>query len=92
MVVDIVNAVIVVDAAVGLDAVFRPQAVLNDKQRFLIAVIQHVEQIAQPHRVNLPAPFRACQMRVRHHVEDIGPGGLVLRLVGGDTAAHVVAE
>ncbi|MNV53302.1 hypothetical protein D3C71_1454460 [compost metagenome] len=31
-------------------------------------------------------------MRVRHHVEDIGPGGLVLFFVGGHAATHIVTE
>ena len=54
MVIEVVDAVVVVDAAVGLDAIFGAQPVLDDEQRLLIAVVQHVEQVAQPDRVDLP--------------------------------------
>ncbi|MNS90963.1 hypothetical protein D3C72_1250350 [compost metagenome] len=31
-------------------------------------------------------------MRVGHHIENVGAGGVVLLFVGGDAAAHVIAE
>ena len=92
MVVKVADPVIVVDAAVGFHLILGAQAVFHDKQRLLIAIPQHVQQRAQAEGVNLPAPLRACQVRVRHHAENIAARLFVQLFVGGHAAGHIVAE
>ena len=92
MVVQVTDAVVIVNAAIGFHLILGAQTIFHDKQRLLIAIPQHVQQRTQAQRVYLPAPLRARQVRVRHHAENIAARLLVQRLVGGDAAGHVVAE
>ncbi len=92
MVVKIVDAIVVIDATVSLNAIFGTQTVLDNKQRPLVAIVQHIEQIIQPNRIDLPAPLRTVQIRVWHHIGNVGTGGVILSLVGGDASAHIIAE
>lgn len=57
MVVKIVDAIVVIDATVSLNAIFGTQTVLDNKQLPLVEIVQHIEQIIQPDRIDLPAPL-----------------------------------
>lgn len=61
VVVQVTDAVVIVNAAVGFHLIFGAQTVFHDKQRLLVAIPQHVQQRAQAQRVYLPAPLRARQ-------------------------------
>ena len=87
----IVDAIVVVDAAVFFDFIVRAEAVFDDKQRLLVALIQFTQRIAQADRVNLPAPVGGFDVRVGHAAFKAGDrvAGAAFRF---HRVGHVVAE
>ncbi|MNW13052.1 hypothetical protein D3C71_2108980 [compost metagenome] len=57
MIVEIGNTVVILHDTVGIGFIFRTQTILDNKQRLLIAIPQHIQQSTQADRVNLPAPL-----------------------------------
>ena len=88
----VVNAVLVVHRAVALLHVDCAKAVFNDKQRQLVVIPEPVEGVAQPHRVNLPAPVRFLHVRVRDQALALVIVQLrvVRRRLGGE--GHIIAK
>lgn len=62
----VVNAVVVVDAAIFFHFVVSAKTVFDNKQRPLITLIQFAKGIAQTYWINLPAPVRRFNIRVRY--------------------------
>ncbi len=89
----IINAVVVMYAAIGFHCILCTQAVFNNEQRLLIAVVEVVQHDTQPQRVNLPAPFAGFKMRIAESFGGIG--GLHSAYLFGvrcNAATGVVAE
>ena len=55
---EIIDAILVIDAAVRFADINRAKAVFDNKQRQLVVIPEPVQRIAQTDRVNLPAPVR----------------------------------
>ena len=92
MTAQVVDAVIIVDTAVGLHRVVGTQTVFHQEQRFLVAVIQLVHGDAQAQRVDGPAPLAGLQIGVLHRAHHVAVvHGLALQ-AGRHAAAGVVAE
>ena len=91
MVTQIVDAVGIVNRTVLFLGVERAEAVLNNKQGFLIAVVDLVERDAQTQRVDLPAPVGSLEVGV-FSAEGHVAGGHFLFGSGADDHRHVVRE
>ena len=87
----VVDTVVVVDAAVFFNFIVGAEAVFHDEQRFLIAFVQFAQRVAQAHRVNLPAPVGGFDVRVRHAAFEAGDG-IAAAAFRFDRVGHVVAE
>ena len=66
MLAQIVDAVRVVNGAVGLDLIVGAKAVLGDVEGLLVAVPVLVQRNAQAEGVNAPAPVAGRNVGVRH--------------------------
>lgn len=87
---EIVDAVIVVDGAVGLDLIVGAHAVFSDEQRLVEQVGDLVADIAQAHGVNLPAEGGALQVGVGVRDKATGVAASLFAVLVG--VAAVVAE
>ena len=87
----VVNAVVIVDAAIFFHFVISAKTVFDNKQRLLITLIQFAKCIAQTYWINLPAPVRRFNIRVRYAAfktrDRIAGAAFGLHCVG-----HVIAE
>ena len=91
----ILDAVAVVDAAVGLHGIVGAQAVLHNEEGLLVAVVEGVHGGAQALGVDGPAPVAGLEVGVLDAVKDgVALGALLGQqlLVGGHAAAGIVAE
>nr|VXZ81813.1 Uncharacterised protein [Klebsiella pneumoniae] len=55
---EIIDTILVIDAAVRFADINRAKAVFDNKQWQLVVIPEPVQRIAQADRVNLPAPVR----------------------------------
>ena len=87
----VVDAVVIVDAAVLFHLVVGAETIFHDKQWLLVALVQFTQRITQAHRVNLPAPVGRLDVWVRHAALEAGNGvtGAAFRF---DRVGHVIAE
>ena len=79
------------DRAVRFLFIQRAEAVLDDEQRLLVAVVDLVERNPQAQRVDLPAPVGSLQVGVAA-AEGHVAGGHFGVLRGADDHRHVVGE
>ncbi len=87
----IVDAVGVVDAAIGFLLVELSEAVLHDHEGDLVAVVHVVEREAQTIGVDLPTPGTGLEIGVLAATDDVALSLLEV-VVGADEVGHVVAE
>ncbi|MMZ68840.1 hypothetical protein D1872_315820 [compost metagenome] len=87
----VVDAVVIVDAAVFFHFIVSAKTVFHDKQRFLITLVKLTQRIAQAHGVNLPAPVGRFHMWVRHTAFEAG-NRIACPAFRFDRIGHVVAE
>ena len=92
MVAEVVDAVIVVDAAVRVDRIISTKTVLHDEEGQVIVVGEPVQGVPQADGIHLPAPVGSLDMGVPDKVAPlvvlvVGIFGLVL-----DREGHIVAE
>ena len=93
MLAQVVDTVVVVDGAVLLDNVLGAQAVLDHKQRLLIAVVQVVERNTEAQRIDGPAPLALLQVGVLGAGEGVALGALDIGVIGtGGATGAVVAK
>ena len=93
MLAQVIDAVVVVDGAVLFDNVLGAQAILDHKQRLLIAVVHVVERDAEAHGVDGPAPLALLQVGVLGTGEGVALGPLDIGVVDtGGAAGAVVAK
>ena len=87
----VLDAVVVVDLAVRRDLVLGAHAVLHDHQRNLVAIVDLVQGEAQARRVDLPAPVGGLQVGVLAAEGHVALG-LLHVIVRAHDRGHVVAE
>lgn len=88
----IVDAIVVLDVAVHVWRVDGTESILNDEQRFLIAVVQLVRRDTEASRVDRPTPFRLLEERVLERAEDVAFGRCVDLRVRARRPARIIAE
>ena len=76
------------DDAVSFLMLVEADAVLHNHQRHLIALLQHVQGIAEAYRVNLPAPVICLHKRILHFLAHV----TIFLGVKSAGKAHVVGE
>ena len=87
----VVDTIVIVDAAVLFHFVIRAKSVFDDKQRLLVTFIQLAQGVAQAHRVDLPAPVRSFDVRVRNAAFEAGDR-IARTAFRFHRVGHVVAE
>ncbi|CZY57830.1 Uncharacterised protein [Enterobacter hormaechei] len=92
MLAQVADAVVVVDLAVFINDVLRPEAVFHQEQRLLVAVVHHVHGDAQAERVNAPAPFAHLNVWVTQGLNDVRRAGVARVHVRRRAARGVIAE
>ena len=89
---EIIDAILVIDAAVRFADINRAKAVFDNKQWQLVVIPEPVQRIAQADRVNLPAPVRLFDVRVG----DQAGGFIIIKqgvVFGGfGSERHIVAK
>src|SRR5699024_5872953 len=87
----VVDAVAVVDLAVGVLDVLGAQAVFHHHDGDAVAVVDLLQGVAQAHGVDLPAPVRSLQVGVLHAAQHVA-ADLLGVVGGGDAGGHIVAQ
>ena len=92
MLAQVVDAVVVGNVAVLVRLVNRAEAVLDHKERLLVAVVDLVDGDAEAQRVDRPTPVGVGEVGVLHARERIARGVLGARVGRSDRAGVVIAE
>ncbi|CCJ89732.1 hypothetical protein BN132_1660 [Cronobacter turicensis 564] len=87
----IIDAVIVINAAVRFHIVISAKAIFHDEQRLLITLVKLTQRVTQADRVNLPAPVRRFHMRVWHATLKTAER-IAATAFGFNGVGHVIAE
>jgi len=61
---DVVDAVGIMDGAIGLYLIHSAQTILGNKYGQLVAVVHLIQGDTQPYRILLPAPLAGFQIRI----------------------------
>ena len=90
MLFQIINAIIIDNAAIIFKPIISTQTIFNHHQRDLIAIINFIESNSKTCRVNLPTPITRLQIRVFSAAHEIPTtfGSDICRLTKG----HIVAK
>ena len=90
MLAQVIDAVAVVNRTVRLDLVHRAQAVLDDHQRHLVAIVDLLQVVTQALWVDRPTPIALLEVLVAGAAKDVAL--LQQHRVGRGRSAHVVAK
>ena len=90
MLAQVIDTVAVVNRTVRLDLVHRAQAVLDNHQRHLVAVVDLLQVVEQAHGVDRPTPIALLEILVAGATKDVAL--LQQHRVGRGRGAHIVAK
>lgn len=87
----VVDAVGIVDFAV-FDFVVGAETVLDDEHRQLVAVVEPVQGVTQPDRIDLPAPIAGFDEFIANKIALFVVVEVRIRLIVRDAEGHIVGE